>query len=109
MPEFESLLPIAFISLFSFGSLVIFLRILIEKRIERYHPEEWERLRKPKMFSGEPEVNTNFVAYLNKKEYKHLNDEKLEYINRIASIVSWALLPLLLVVVLLFLISWGVL
>ncbi|WP_044617293.1 hypothetical protein [Gynuella sunshinyii] len=67
MYEVENLLPIAFISLFSLGGLLVALRVLIEKRIERFHPDEWVKLGKPKMFSGEPDVNTRFVVYLNKK------------------------------------------
>ncbi|TVZ39047.1 hypothetical protein P886_3434 [Alteromonadaceae bacterium 2753L.S.0a.02] len=60
------------------------------------------------MFSGEPEVNTRFVSYLNKKEFKNLNDGKLEQINRLSGIISWAAIPLLFAVIILSLISWGV-
>ncbi len=72
------------------------------------HPYEWIKLGKPKLFSGDPDVNTRFVAYLNKKEFHHLNDKKLENINRLAGIISWLAIPLFFVVVILFLIRWGV-
>lgn len=108
MYEIEKLLPIALFSLFGLGGVLIMLRLVIEKRMKEQHSDEWVRLGEPKMFSGEPEVNTRFVAYLNKKEFRHLNDEKLERINQIAGIISWAAIPLLLTVVILFLISWRV-
>ena len=108
MDELTNLLPLAFILLFGLGSILIILRLMIEKRIEQFHPKEWEKLGKPRMFSGEPDLNTKFVAYLNKNEFGHLKDEKLELMNRIAGTLSWLGIPLFLAVVILFLAVWEI-
>lgn len=105
----ERAFAVSFIFLFSIGVAVLFLRIKIERHLERNQPLLWDELGRPKLIgvASHHEKNNRFVEYFSNKHYLELNDPGLNRLAFTANIVSKAGLALTLVTVVLGVAIWA--
>jgi hypothetical protein len=68
--------------------------------IKQFHPQEFERLGRPTIWSGKLSASSPAVRYISRREYQNLHDSELSRLGNIARSRQFIAVAVLLVVIL---------